>query len=132
MIKRIKSSELDTKKLSEKEIIINNELDGFDFSKVIVRKPWGREYLTYRGDETDIWTLYLKKDAATSMHCHLNKKTNLIVLAGEVICSTLKEDFNLKEGDMIILDEKVFHSTKAISDGGALVMELESPPKKLM
>lgn len=130
MIKKIKSSSLDDKKISETDAVFNKELDEFDFSKVIVRKPWGREYLTYDGNEVAIWILYIKKDASTSMHCHPNKKTNLIVLAGEAICSTLENNFNLKEGDMLILDKKVFHSTKAVSDNGIIVMEIESPPEK--
>jgi len=130
MIKEIKNSEIDNRKLSETEAIANEELDKFDFSKVVVRKPWGREYLTYKGDRVAIWILYIKKDASTSMHCHLNKKTNLVVLAGKVICSTLENNFNLEERDVFVLDKKVFHSTKAISDKGALIMEIESPPEK--
>jgi len=130
MILKITSSELDNQKISETKAAINNELNDFDFSKVVVRKPWGREYLTYTGEETDIWVLYLKKDGATSMHCHPNKKTSLIVLSGNVICSILNKGYHLKEGDIILFDKKVFHSTKAISEKGALVMELESPPNK--
>ena len=130
MILKINLSELDSKKISESNEVINEELIEFDFSKVIVRKPWGREYLAYTSGSTDIWILYLKKDAATSMHCHPNKKTSLIVLGGEVVCSTLNETYNLKEGDMLIFNKGVFHSTKAVSERGSLVMELESPPKK--
>lgn len=130
MIKRVVKSELDDKKISETKKIIKEELEGFDFSKVIVIKPWGREYLTYKGEETDIWVLYIKKDNETSIHCHPNKKTSLVVLSGEVMCHTLNESFNLKEGDIMIFEKGIFHSTKAISEKGALIMELESPPIK--
>jgi mannose-6-phosphate isomerase-like protein (cupin superfamily) len=127
---KIKPSKLDDKKISEMKVTSNNNLNKFDFSKVVVKKPWGREYLAYTGKETDIWVLYLNKGAATSMHSHSNKKTSLIVLGGNVICSTLDKDYSLKEGDVIFLEKKVFHSTKATSEKGALVMELESPPNK--
>lgn len=130
MIKIINNSKLDNKKLSEIKILVDNKLNGFDFSKVIVKKPWGYEYLIYKGKESSVWGLKINQDYLTSMHCHLNKKTALMVLSGEVICSTLKKSFNLKEGDGIVFDKKVFHSTKSISDKGAVVMEVETPPQK--
>jgi len=130
MIKKIKLSETDKQKISELDIVKTEKLHDFDFSKVIVRKPWGREYLAYENDEIAIWVLHIKKEGGTSMHCHLNKRTNLIVLSGEAICSTLNEENLVKEGDMLILDKGVFHSTKAISEDGCLVMEIETPPEK--
>ena len=130
MIKRIKNSKLDNKKLSEIKVLVDDRLNGFDFSKVIVKKPWGYEYLIYKGKESSVWGLKISQDYLTSMHCHLNKKTALLVLSGEAMCSTLKMSFNLREGDGIVLDKKVFHSTKSISDKGAVVMEVETPPQK--
>jgi len=129
-IEIIKNSKLDNEKLSEIKILVDDRLNRFDFSKVIVEKPWGYEYLIYKGKESSIWGLKINKDYLTSMHCHLNKKTALLVLSGEVICSTLKKSFNLKERDGIVFDKRVFHSTKSISDKGAVVMEVETPPKK--
>jgi len=130
MIRLIKNSNIDNQKLSELEIVEDNRLDNFDFSKAIVRKPWGHEYLLYAGNEASIWALWIKKDAATSMHCHIHKKTVLIVVAGTARCFILNEAFELKEGDGLIFDKGVFHSTKAISEGGIIVLEVETPPKK--
>ena len=31
-----------------------------DYSKVVVRKPWGYEYLTYQSKEVAVWILHLK------------------------------------------------------------------------
>ncbi|MBU3923689.1 MAG: hypothetical protein KJ592_02125 [Nanoarchaeota archaeon] len=129
MIRKIKNSNLDSQCLSEININIEDELDEFDFSKVVVRKPWGHEYLTYREEGVSIWILHIKKDGATSTHCHLDKRTDLLVLSGQVECSTLEEKHQLSEGDLIILNKKVFHSTKATSDN-VLVMEIEFPSKK--
>ncbi len=131
MLKTIKNSDLDNEKLSQaKSCSSDDNLDDFDFFKAIVKKPWGHEYLTYQTEELSIWILHIKKDYLTSMHCHPNKRTTLIVLSGKARVSTLKENFDLKEGDGLIIDKKVFHSTKAISEQGIILMEIESPSKK--
>ena len=130
MIQKIFQTNLDRENLSKIPKIIRKDLDNFDFSKVVVIKPWGKEYLSYKGIDTDIWTLHLKNSFGTSIHCHPKKRTSLIVLEGEVISSTLNKEYPLKEGEMILYEKGVFHSTKAISKKGALIMELESPPEK--
>ncbi|TRZ83787.1 hypothetical protein D4R86_00185 [bacterium] len=129
MIKTIKNSKLDNEKLDGCQPILNDKLEGFDFSKVIVKKPWGYEYLAYNGSEVSIWILKIRKGAATSMHCHPNKKTTLIALSGEAMLSTLNNSFHLNEGDGLLLDKKVFHSTKAVLDY-IIVMETEIPSNK--
>tara|TARA_Y100000294_G_C8527891_1_gene325703 strand:- start:259 stop:1020 length:762 start_codon:yes stop_codon:yes gene_type:complete len=131
MIRIIKNSELDNQKLSQITTSIDDELEDFDFSKVVVNKPWGYEYLMYKTDDVSIWVLYLKKGCMTSMHCHIDKKTSLLVLSGEAICSTLEGGVNLKEGDGLTLDKKVFHSTQAISEEGVIMIEVETPTKKI-
>src|SRR3989344_1064747 len=129
MIQLIKNSELDNEKIPKILTPIQDH-DSFDFSKIVVNKPWGYEYLMYSNDDVAIWILHIKKDCLTSMHCHLNKKTILIVLSGEAICATLNQGFNLRKGDGLIIDKKVFHSTQAISEGGIIIMEIENPVKK--
>jgi len=130
MIKTIKKSDLDTQKLSEIDIRIDDRLDNFDFSGVVVNKPWGYEYLTYSNDMSALWILHIKKDFGTSMHCHLDKRTTLILLSGEAKTTTLNEEYVLKPGDLIILDKKVFHTTLALSDKGIILLEIETPPRK--
>ena len=49
-----------------------------------VTKPWGYEYLAYENDNVGVWILHIKEGESTSMHCHPNKDTGLIVLEGEV------------------------------------------------
>lgn len=130
MIKRIYRSKTDIENLSNLRTAISEEIDKFDYKKVVVEKPWGYEYLMFENQYVAIWLLYLKQDHATSMHCHPNKKSSLIVLSGNVICSTLEGWTPRVAGEGLIIDEAVFHSTKAISKSGAFVIEVESPPNK--
>lgn len=130
MIKHIYRSKLDIENLSRLRTSISNEIDKFDYKKLVVNKPWGYEYLMFENNYVAIWVLFIKKGFHTSMHCHPLKKTSLFVLSGRVRCSTLEGWDERAEGDGLILDEAVFHTTKAISKNGAFVMEIETPPNK--
>ena len=70
-----------------------------DYSRVVVRKPWGYEYLTYQSKDVAVWILHLKKGHQTSMHCHPKKKTSLIVLDGSVTCKSLNNSVKRKTGE---------------------------------
>lgn len=129
-IKRIYRSKSDIENLSRLRTSIPTEIDTNDYKGIVVNKPWGYEYLMYENQYVAIWILYLKHSHATSMHCHPNKKTSYIVLSGSVVCSTLEGWTNRKEGEGLVIDEGVFHSTKVVSEPGAIVMEVESPPNK--
>lgn len=129
-IKRLYRSKSDIENLSRLRTSIQTEIDTNDYRGIVVNKPWGYEYLMYENQYVAIWILYLKQNHATSMHCHPNKKTSYIVLSGTVVCSNLEGWVERKEGEGLIIDEGVFHSTKAVSERGAIVMEVESPPNK--
>ena len=79
--------------------------DYFDYSKVVVKKPWGYEYLIFENESVAVWILYLKEGALTSMHCHPNKKTSLVVLQGNVVCSTLIGPFERSVGEGLLIDK---------------------------
>lgn len=131
MIKHIERSNRDRENLEKIQVdpdIIKD--DFFDYSRVVVRKPWGYEYLIFQNELVAIWILYIKKDAQTSMHCHTDKKTSLVVLEGEVVSSTLSEDFRRKAGEGLLIEKGVFHRTAAACESGAFVMEIESPVNK--
>ena len=131
MIENIKKTCRDSEELEK--ILVDQEMikdDFFDYSKVVVRKPWGYEYLIFQNDFVAIWVLFIKDGAQTSMHCHLNKKTSLIVLEGSVTSSTLKKDFDLDFGEGLLLDRGVFHQTTATCKSGSFVMEIETPVNK--
>ncbi|MEK7203791.1 MAG: hypothetical protein AAB627_01795 [Patescibacteria group bacterium] len=101
-----------------------------NFSELIVNKPWGNEYLVYRNSEVEVWNLFIKQSEATSMHCHPNKKTALVVLDGKARLSSLNESIELLPMSAAILDPGVFHSTQAVSPGGVRILEFETPPMK--
>ena len=100
------------------------------YDDVVVTKPWGKEYLCYRNKNVAIWFLHIEKDQQTSMHCHPNKNTGFVVLEGEVELSFLRNTMPLKALDKIHIFRSRFHSTKAISDGGAFIFEVETPEDK--
>ena len=130
MIKRFYRSKFDIENLSRLRTAIPTDIDSFNYRGVVVNKPWGYEYLLYDNPHVAAWSLYLKYNHKTSMHCHPNKKTSLIVISGEVVCSTLEGWLTRKPGEGIIIDEGVFHSTRAVSEAGAFIIEVESPPNK--
>jgi mannose-6-phosphate isomerase-like protein (cupin superfamily) len=106
------------------------EINQFDYTKVVVNKPWGYEYLMYENANVAIWILHLVCGHATSIHCHLRKQTALIVIAGNVTVSTLNSRYDCGPLGGVILEAGVFHTTRATSPEGAFVMEIESPPDK--
>ena len=131
MVKKIEITPLDKKTLAKIKVgsgEITN--DFFDYSKVVVKKPWGYEYLIFQNKDVAVWILYLKPGAQTSMHCHPHKVTSLVVLEGKAICSTLHEKVQREAGEGLMIEKGVFHQTTVISDNGAFVMEIESPVNK--
>lgn len=104
--------------------------DFFDYSKSVVRKPWGYEYLIFQNEFVAVWILYIQRWFQTSMHCHPNKKTSLTILSGDAICSTIEREVTRRAGDMMLIGKAVFHRTQSISDGGTFVMEIETPVNK--
>ena len=130
MIQKIYRSKFDIENLSRLRTCISSDIDTFNYKGIVVNKPWGYEYLIFENAYVAIWVLFLKYNHGTSMHCHPTKKTSLLVLSGKVNCSTLDGWIERKEGEGLLIDEAVFHSSKAISKSGALIMEVESPPNK--
>lgn len=131
MIMRISATEADAEKL--KSLTINPETqkdDFFDYSKTLIKKPWGHEYLVFKNDNVAVWALHIKRGFQTSLHCHPQKETSIVVLSGEALCKTLHEEHQLTHGKGLFLEKGVFHSTKALSPEGILVMETETPTNK--
>lgn len=101
-----------------------------NFENIIVNKPWGYEYLLYSSKEISIWILKILKNQKTSMHCHPNKKTSLVLLEGEANLYTLDETINLKSGNAVIIDKGAFHRTSSEFGKDIIVMEIETPTNK--
>lgn len=101
-----------------------------DFENVVVNKPWGYEYLIYQNEQVAVWYLHLKEGAATSLHCHPKKKTGIIVLKGETVVSFLQDSHSMKPLSKLVIRPGLFHSTRAVSAGGADLLEFETPVDK--
>ena len=101
-----------------------------NYKNIVVKKPWGYEYLAYENEFVGLWFLHIEKDQETSLHCHPKKDTGLIVLDGAVNVSFLNDIARLNAGTKIMIRKGLFHSTKAISNGGANIFEIETPKIK--
>ena len=101
-----------------------------EFENVEVKKPWGFEYLMYGNDEAALWYLHLDAGAATSLHCHPRKKTGLVLLCGKAEVSFLNETVELNAPSRMMIRPGLFHSTKAVSDEGIVLLEIETPRLK--
>ncbi len=130
MVHRIFPATSDFENLSKFKVDSAAEANTFDYSGVVVRKPWGYEYLWFQNSSISAWILHVTNGSATSTHCHSRKRTSLIVMSGEVVCSTIDSRHRLTPGDAVVLEPCVFHSSMATSEGGAFVMEIETPPLK--
>lgn len=101
-----------------------------NYDSNIVKKPWGYEYLAYENENVGLWFLHILKDQSTSMHCHPKKTTGLVVLDGEAEISFLADKRRLQSLDKVMIRRGLFHSTKALSENGALIFEIETPVDK--
>lgn len=101
-----------------------------EYDGIVVNKPWGYEYLMYESNKIGLWYLHIKCGKQTSLHCHPGKKTGYILLSGEAQVSFLNDSKRLNAVSKLMLREGLFHSTKALSEEGIHVIEVESPPDK--
>ncbi|HJZ11138.1 MAG TPA: thiamine pyrophosphate-binding protein, partial [Acidobacteriota bacterium] len=131
MINKIALTERDREQLEGLKINAQDlQDDHYDYSKVVVKKPWGYEYLIFCNEAIAVWILYLKAGAQTSMHCHPGKKTSLVVLEGKICCSTMTESLDRSAGEGLLIAKGVFHQSTTLSETGAFVMEIETPVNK--
>lgn len=129
MIKRIYVSEIDRHNLSKFKTTEGQARDTFDYRNIVVKKPWGYEYLMFENDYVAIWILHLKKGQENSLHCHPTKKTAMVVLSGKIRATTLTDWFELGILDGLMYENGLFHTQKALSDN-VFLLEIETPPNK--
>ncbi len=117
---------------------VDPDEDPFDYGGVIVKKPWGYEYLVFENDHVAIWMLHIIRTRKTSMHCHPRKRTGLILLSGGAAFHHLGGSIELSAHDAVNIEAGAFHCTEAaspvpispVSENGIWVMEIEAPPLK--
>lgn len=131
MIQKLRYSEKDKEKISSIAVDpVTQENDSFDYSRVVIKKPWGYEYLIFQNDHTAVWILSVAHGTKTSLHCHPNKKTGLVLLSGRARITSLNDAHEISAGRGFVIEKGAFHSTEALSHEGIVVMEVETPVNK--
>lgn len=103
--------------------------DGTDWLGRRVVKPWGYEIERYHDAQCAIWWLHIDPRQETSMHCHPNKTTLLLMRGGEATLTTLHAKHELTPGMVVIIEAGAFHRTSS-NEGPVVLYEVESPPNK--
>ena len=128
MIKKLELTKNDDNAFQEINFDKNKiENLNYNYKNLLIPKPWGNEYLFYSSKELSIWILKIFKNKKTSLHCHTDKKTSLIVLEGKAKLNNLNGSIDLNIGDCTIIEKKVFHRTSAEFNEDILIMEIETP-----
>jgi mannose-6-phosphate isomerase-like protein (cupin superfamily) len=98
--------------------------------QVIVRKPWGYEYLAYQNADVALWVLHIRQGECTSMHCHPTKSTGLVVLEGQAEINFIADSKILNAPSKQMIRRGLFHQTHALSEDGIIMFEVETPVDK--
>jgi mannose-6-phosphate isomerase-like protein (cupin superfamily) len=97
---------------------------------VIVRKPWGYEYLAFKNNDVALWLLHIAPGERTSMHCHPNKSTGLVVLSGEAEINFIADSRRMVAPAKQMIRRGLFHQTHAVGTEPVLMFEVETPVDK--
>jgi mannose-6-phosphate isomerase-like protein (cupin superfamily) len=84
----------------------------------------------YENDQVALWFLHIYQGHQTSMHCHPTKTTGLVLLNGEAELSFLGDQKVIHAPEKQMIRRGLFHSTRAISEGGIYMFEIETPNDK--
>jgi mannose-6-phosphate isomerase-like protein (cupin superfamily) len=95
---------------------------------VIVRKPWGYEYLAYENEHVALWILHIRAGERTSLHCHPTKSTGLVVVSGTAEINFIADSRIVTAPGKQMIRRGLFHQTHAITD--TIMFEIETPVDK--
>jgi mannose-6-phosphate isomerase-like protein (cupin superfamily) len=93
----------------------------------IVQKPWGYEYIAYQNDYVALKVLHIGYDQRTSLHCHPNKSTGLVLVDGEAVISFIADQTRFTAPAKKMIRRGLFHQTHAVSANGIVMLEIETP-----
>jgi mannose-6-phosphate isomerase-like protein (cupin superfamily) len=91
----------------------------------IVNKPWGYEYIAYQTQSVAVKVLHIKAHERTSLHCHPNKSTGLVVVRGQAIINFIADQSVLTAPAKKMIRRGLFHQTIALTD--VVMLEIETP-----
>ena len=83
---------------------------------LMVKKPWGEEYIICKTNKSATWHLKINTRKKTSLHSHPNKKTGFLILKGtaEVQVGIYKKNIKkYKPLSILVLRPGLFHKIKA-------------------
>ena len=95
---------------------------------VVVRKPWGYEYLAYENEHVALWILHIRAGERTSLHCHPTKSTGLVVVSGTAEINFIADSRIITAPGKQMIRRGLFHQTHAITD--TIMFEIETPVDK--
>ena len=101
-----------------------------DYSKFVIKKPWGYEHLIFQNKNISIWILCLKSKKHTSLHAHKLKQTYLIPITNKIKLNTFEKLFNLKKKRPLLIHKNVFHQSFNPGLKSEFMMEIELPNLK--
>lgn len=97
---------------------------------VIVRKPWGYEYLAFKNEHVALWLLNIAPGEKTSMHCHPSKSTGLVLLSGDAEINFISDSKILSAPAKQMIRRGLFHQTHAVGTDPVILFEVETPVDK--
>ena len=132
MVKTIEQSNRDISTLKDllSERRTTSSSQPKNYLNTVVLKPWGYEFLLFENEFVAAWFLHINGGQATSMHCHPQKKTSLVILSGRALSYTFSQRNLLSPFEAVIVKKGVFHSTSALGTEGIDLIEVETPPNK--
>jgi len=99
--------------------------DRIDYRGKVCQKPWGHEFLALETPKMGVWIMMIKRGGATSLHCHFNKDTVMIVLDGAAkVTLSDGQERCLSPMSSMYIPKYAFHGIGALSDA-CYVMEIE-------
>jgi len=108
--------------------------NSFFYDDKVVYKPWGHEHIIYKNRKNlSVTLLKINYNKKTSLHCHPNKKTGFIVIAGRALIqlglwkTTAKY---YRAPSKLMIRTGLFHSIKSVSKNGLYALEFETPFNK--
>ena len=108
--------------------------NSFFYDDKVVYKPWGHEHIIYKNrKDLSVTLLKINYNKKTSLHCHPNKKTGFMVIAGRALIQlglwkTTAKHYSAPS--KLMIRTGLFHSIKSVSKNGLYALEFETPFNK--
>ena len=87
-----------------------------EYKNKVCVKPWGHEFLAFQNESIGIWFLRITGGNRTSVHCHYNKDTTILVLKGSMRLELIDgEVLTINEMETVSIPHLKFHSIGSFS-----------------